>query len=198
MSQVKFKRKLFRLVGLLFPALYLLFGSWGRFVTIGVLILFIATMLTLEVYRFRYPGVNRWLFEHFKAFTKEKEQTRVSTTTYFLIASLLTVLLFPRGVAVAAILFLVAGDPVAEIVGVLYGRVRLLGKSVEGTLAGFAACLAMAALAKTLPLGLGWPALLAGAAAATLAELLPLPLDDNFTIPLAAGLALWLVSLWGS
>lgn len=193
---VKFKRKLFRLVGFLFPALYLGLGEYGRWATIGVLLLFIATMFTLEVYRFRYPGVNRWLFEHFKSFTKEKERARVSTTTLFLVASLLTVVLFPRGIAIAAILFLVVGDPVAEIVGLRYGRVPLLGKSLEGTLAGLCACLLMAALARALPLGLGWPALLAGAVAATVAELLPIPVDDNFTIPLAAGLAMALVSGW--
>jgi len=38
--------------------------------------------------------------------------------------------------------------------------------------------------------------LLAGAAVASFAELLPLPIDDNFTIPLAAGLAMALVLAW--
>ena len=197
MPAVKIKRKLFRLVGLLFPAtLYLIPGGYGLAATGGILILFIATMLTLEVYRFRYPGVNRWLFEHFHAFTKEKERTRVSTTTLFLIACLLTILLFPRSVAIAAVLFLVVGDPVAEVIGLRYGRIRLMGKTLEGTLAGFGACLAAGALARWLPLGLDWSVLLAGAAVASLAELLPLPIDDNFTIPLAAGLAMALVLAW--
>ncbi|HEU4401065.1 MAG TPA: SEC59/DGK1/VTE5 family protein [Candidatus Polarisedimenticolia bacterium] len=191
------KRKLFRMVGLLFPGLYLLGGlalraPYDRIPVLILLALFIGWMLYLERWRFRNPKVNRWLFEHFKGFTKEKEREKVSTTTFFLIAAALTILLFPRGVAIAALLFLTVGDPAAEIIGVNYGRVKILrGKTLEGTLAGAAACLLVGLpLLLFQGLGLDLRVLGAGAAAAALTELLPFPVDDNFTIPLGSGIVM--------
>jgi dolichol kinase len=191
------KRKLFRMIGLLFPILYLLSGlllpaPYDRIPVLVLLGLFIGWMIFLESWRFRNPRVNRWLFEHFKGYTKEKERARISTTTLFLIASALTILAFPRPVAIAAVLFLTVGDPVAEIVGVRYGRLPILrGKTLEGTLAGAAACLlAGAPLLLVDRLGLDLPTLVVGAAAAALTELLPFPVDDNFTVPLGSGLAM--------
>ena len=191
------KRKLFRMVGLLFPLVYLLSGlalpAWyDRIPVLLILALFIGWMLFLESWRFRNPKVNRWLFERFKGFTKEKERDRVSSTTLFLTAAAVTIILFPRGVAMPALLFLTFGDPVAEIVGVNYGKLKVLrGKTLEGTLAGAAACfLAGACLLPVKSLGLTIPVLLVGAAAAALTELMPFPVDDNFTIPLGAGIAM--------
>lgn len=191
------KRKLFRMVGFLFPLLYLLCGLllppwYDRIPVLALLALFIGWMLYLESWRFRNPKVNRWLFEHFKGFTKEKERDRVSTTTLFLMAAALTILLFPRGVALASLLFLTVGDPVAEIVGVSWGRLKILrGKTLEGTLAGAVACLVAGAPLLLID-GLGYDVrvLAIGAAAAALTELLPFPVDDNFTVPLGSGLAM--------
>ncbi len=191
------KRKLFRMVGLLFPSVYLLSGlllppRYDRIPVLVILALFVGWMIFLESWRFRNPKVNRWLFDHFKGFTKEKERERLSTTTLFLIAAFLTIAIFDRGVAIPALLFLTVGDPVAEIVGVNYGRLKILrGKTLEGTLAGAAACLlAGSPLLLIDSLGLDPPVLAVGAAAAALTELLPFPIDDNFTIPLGSALAM--------
>src|SRR5262245_17490418 len=138
MPELKLKRKLFRMVGLLFPALYALGNAvvpgLGWLAPACVLVLFLAVMIALEYARFHRPGVNRWLFEHFRAYTKEKERARTSSTTFFLLACLLTLLVFNTGIAIAAMLMLVFGDPVAEMVGTRWGRVPLLDKSLEGTL----------------------------------------------------------------
>jgi dolichol kinase len=191
------KRKLFRMVGLLFPILYLLSGlllraPYDRIPVLVLLALFISWMIFLEYWRFKNPKVNRWLFEHFKGYTKEKEVAKISSTTLFLIASALTILVFPPAVAIASVLFLTVGDPVAEIVGVSRGRLKILrGKTLEGTLAGAAACLlAGSPLLLVDRLALDLPTLAIGAAAAAITELLPFPIDDNFTVPLGSGLAM--------
>ncbi len=199
------KRKLFRMVGFLFPLVYLASGYalrpwYDRIPVLLILLLFIGTMVWLESWRFRNPKVNRWLFEHFKGFTKEKEREKISTTTLFLIASAITILVFPRGIAIAAVLFLTVGDPAAEIVGVNYGRMKILrGKTLEGTLAGAAACLVVGApLLLVRSLGIDGTTLIVGATAAAITELLPFPVDDNFTVPLGSGLAmLYLAPLLG-
>ena len=192
------KRKLFRMVGFLFPVVYLLSGllidpPYDRLPATAILVLFIGTMVWLESWRFRNPKVNRWLFEHFRGFTKEKEREKISTTSLFLAACLITILIFPRSVAVPAMLFLTVGDPLAEIIGVNYGRIRILGgKTLEGTAAGFVACLIVGSpLLLINGLGLSPVVLLIGAAAAAITELIPFPIDDNFTVALGSGVAMW-------
>jgi dolichol kinase len=191
------KRKLFRMVGLLFPLVYLASGRfltspWDRIPVLVILVLFIGTMVFLESWRFRNPRVNRWMFEHFKGFTKDKEREKISSTTLFLISAAITIILFPRGVAIAALLFLTVGDPIAEIIGIRYGRIRLVrGKTLEGTVAGAIACFIIGApLLLVRDLGIDLTLLSIGAAAAALTELLPAPVDDNFTIPIGSGLAM--------
>jgi dolichol kinase len=191
------KRKLFRMIGFLFPVLYLVSGlliapPYDRLPVLVLLTLFIGVMVWLESWRFRNPKVNRWLFEHFRGYTKEKERAKISTTTLFLTSALITIVIFPRGVAVAALLFLTVGDPIAEIVGVNYGRLKIVGgKTLEGTLAGFAACLLAASPLLLLErLDLSPVALLIGAAAAAVTELFTLRVDDNFTVPIGSGLAM--------
>ena len=191
------KRKLFRMIGFLFPLLYLASGllikpPYDRAPVLILLMLFIGVMVWLESWRFRNPKVNRWLFEHFRGYTKEKERAKISTTTLFLASALITIVVFPRGVAVAALLFLTVGDPIAEIIGVNYGRLKILGgKTLEGTLAGFAACLLAASpLLLVARLDLDPVTLLIGAGAAAVTELLTLHIDDNFTVPIGSGLAM--------
>ena len=197
MPELKIKRKLFRSVGLLFPALYAagdaVRDGAGWITACAVLALFLLIMFTVEYARFRSPGVNRWLFSHFAAFTKEKERQRTSSTTLFLLSCLLTILIFDKAVAIAAMLMLVFGDPVAEMIGVRWGRVPLLGKTLEGTLGGLAACLLASAPLAATSLGPAPLVLAAGAVAAALFELMPLPIDDNFSIPLGAGAVMTLV-----
>jgi dolichol kinase len=107
-----------------------------------------------------------------------------------LISALLATFLFSREVAAAAYIYLVVGDTIAAIVGKAVGRVRIFDKTLEGFLAGFLTSWgAAAALVPAIP-----PHTLAiGALAASIIEILPIPVDDNFRIPLLAGVVLeWL------
>ena len=191
MPEFKIKRKLFRMVGLLYPLIYCAADwvrpGWGWPAAVASLSLCLLIMVTLEYFRFTRAGVNRWLFNRFSSFAKEKERARLSSTTLFLASCLITILVFSKPIAIAAILMLVFGDPVAEMIGTRWGRTPLLGKSLEGTLAGLAACLLVGPLALLAGPGLTPIALAAGALAATLAELLPWPVDDNLVIAIAAG-----------
>jgi dolichol kinase len=101
----------------------------------------------------------------------------------------LSIFLFPPLPAALAVYALAAGDSVSSLTGKFLGRLRpafLFGKSVEGSLACFIAVFLCS-----------WPAsgslrmALITAAAATIAEALPLRNWDNIIIPLAAGSAAW-------
>jgi phosphoserine phosphatase/dolichol kinase len=102
----------------------------------------------------------------------------------------LTLLIFPTRIGYAAIAVLTLGDSSASILGKRFGKTKIpfnRGKSVEGSMIG----LVFAFLGSLLfvdPV-----TAIVGAAAGLLIEALPLPLDDNLLIPLAAGASMYLI-----
>ena len=125
---------------------------------------------------------------------KDRESARPIVTTFFILGSFLSFLFFSRDVAVAALFFSAIGDAVAATAGERFGRTRIGGKSLEGTVAFFASSLAAGAILVVVGLRLTWIAIVVGALAAALVELLPgSVVDDNLTIPLASGLVVSLL-----
>ncbi len=162
-----------------------IFLSSGTMVVVTAVLAGIA--LLVEGARLKLPGLNGLLVSRFGLLLKEAENKKVTGATYFVLSALAAFLLFDQSVAIAALLFLSFGDPVAALVGRRAPGIRFFGKSPVGTLA---MVLVGMGIAGVLP-GAGvadrhW-GLLAGAVAAGLAELLPVPLDDNITIPLVSG-----------
>lgn len=186
-------RKAFRLVGLLFPSLYL-FTSKGVTLAFTAIVLLLFSLL--EGMRFKRPAVNDFLFRNASMILREEERSRITTTTWFVLASLLVALLFKKNVAITAWLLAIFGDMAAEVVGLKYGRPRIWGKSLEGSLACLGTCLVVGLIPWSL-LQLPFSVVSAGALAATVAELLPLPPDDNFTMPLFAGAMMTLAQSFG-
>ena len=104
--------------------------------------------------------------------------------TWFLFGGTITVFLFAMPVAVPALLFLTVGDTFAAIGGKLYPAGKIGGKTLSGTGAGIATSFGAAYLVnQTLPLEV----IVLGAVAAMGVELLPVPLNDNLTIPVFSG-----------
>lgn len=101
--------------------------------------------------------------------------------------AVLALLLFPLPVATAGIFALAFGDGFASLAGRLFGRIRpafLLGKSVEGSLACFAATGLSVYLVSQNHL-----VALVAAFVATAVEALPLEDYDNIALPLVVGAA---------
>jgi dolichol kinase len=159
-----------------------------------LLLSLVLVAVALDVLRIQDDRARRFFRQFFGELIREHERFNLLGSTYLLLAALLAVEIFPRPVAAAALGFTVLGDAMAAMVGKAVGRVRLFNKTLEGGLAGLAACLAWAsflALAGHLP----WGAVLVGALVASLVEILPIPLDDNLAITLAAGYAMRLLTL---
>ncbi len=151
--------------------------------------------IAIDIVRVQEQRVRRVFRDIFGGLLREHEELGLLGSTYLLLAALLAVDLFPRPMAAAALGFTVLGDGLAAIVGKAWGRTRIFRKSVEGAAGGLAGCLAWAvflAAAGYLP----WGVVLVGALVASLAELLPIPLDDNLAMTLFAGYAMRL--LWSS
>ncbi len=183
------KRKSIHLASLALPiAFYLSPDAWTVTWKRGLLALVIVA-LAIEVVRLHDPRV-RDVFRHFFGeLLRGHEEASLLGSTYHAIACLLTIHLFPKPVAVLALGFLIVGDTVAAIVGKAFGRTFLFGKTAEGALAMFAVCVAMKFLLPEVSL----PAGVVGALVGTVFEILPIPLDDNFRIPLSAGFAMELM-----
>jgi dolichol kinase len=165
-------------------------AEWSVLLIVGVV--GAVAIDVLRVHDRRVGGLFRALLG---GMLREHEHGSLLGSTYLLIAALLAVELFPQSIAAAALGFTVLGDAFAAMVGRGWGRARFFGKSVEGAVAGLAACLVWAAfmgLAGHLP----WGVLLAGAVVASLIEFLPIPLDDNLGVTLFAGYAMKL--LWST
>lgn len=112
-----------------------------------------------------------------------------------LIASLVALVAFERDIAVLALSFLAVGDAMATIVGKQIGKMRFLGKTVEGDLACFISCVATGLVFYYAGLDIRLLVILVGSSAAAIVEALPLPINDNLTVPLLAGLTMTLMQL---
>lgn len=187
------KRGLFHIFGgLSVPVAALFLPRMVLLISLGV-VTFI--FLAFEFLRFRAPGINRWFFSFFKPLLREKEVSRLTGTSYMLIASLIAFLAFQRDIAVLALSFLAVGDPVATIVGKHLGKRRFLGKTVEGDLACFISCLAIGFIFYYAGSNIPLLAILAGSVAASVVEAIPLPINDNLTMPLFAGVVVTMMQL---
>lgn len=180
------ERRLFHLsVGSLIPVVALFLDEG---VTIGVLAFLLLLSLGVEYTRLRYRPLNDWLIARFSVLLKEKEHSGLTGSTYLVLSCLLAFLLFDKYIAILAIFFLTVGDPLAALVGERFGNIRVGPKSLEGTAAFFLAALILGGLLSTLPqLDIGTRAMVIGAAVAAATEIVPIPVDDNLTIPLVSG-----------
>lgn len=153
----------------------------------------LAGVLGLDLARFQVGWLNRQFLRWLAPLLKGEESRRFTGATYMVIAGLIVFLFFDVPVAVAALLFLSLGDPAAALVGRATPGPRIFGKSPGGTGAFLVVSLAVVGvLVVTGTVGYHW-GLLIGAAVAALVEIVPLPPDDNFTIPLLSGAAMHLL-----
>ena len=183
------KRKSFHQVALLIPLCYwFLPKRTALYILIPIALLFIIG----DILRFRVSWA-QGLFERiFGSIVRTHERKRAAGTTFFLLASVLTIVLFPKEYAILSLLFLVISDTAAALIGIRYGRIKILRqKTLEGTAAFLISALIVAFLFRPVPFEQG----VVGAIAATVFELFPFPCDDNFTVPLGSCGAMWLVFL---
>ncbi len=136
-----------------------------------------------------------WLFG---AVAHPHERYRVNSSTYFGTGLVILGAVFEPMLCAVALISLGIGDPVAGWVGRKLGRTKLVGqRSLEGSLAMlFAAGVATFVVLQIWHGSLAVGTMLAVSALtalfATVAELFSGPIDDNFSIPLAAASGGWL------
>jgi dolichol kinase len=181
------RRKSIHITGLSVPVGILVLG---RVYTGMMIALALAVALLLEVGRLkgkiRLPEV------------RDHEEEKVAGYIYYIVGSLLTVILFQPMIAVVAMLMLSLGDAVSGLIGSVLENSNVRGcnerwrvKPIPIVTGMFLTCIAIGYLSSGLT-GLPLQVYVAGAVGATVADSVALifchrNLDDNLTIPLFAG-----------
>ena len=180
------RRKSIHLLGLIVPIGYLFTEKPIALIIVGILT---AIALLIELLKVLSPAFMSLFIRIFSPMLRSHERKGgVTGATYYLIGSLLCVLIFAKTLAIVCIGFLILGDLFAAVIGKQWGRTKLVSqKSLEGSLACFVVC-ALIALMKFHPI-----VALTGAIVATLIELIPTGLDDNLTMPLISGMVMQLM-----
>jgi|TARA_B110000263_G_scaffold69391_1_gene60381 dolichol kinase len=183
-------RKIIHLFSLIIPFGYLFFIT-DKYIMVQILIFLTALFLFIDIARHKVFWVQS-IFEYiFNNMLRSHEiKGNLTGATWVVIGSLITIIIFPKPVAVISLIFMSLGDTAAGLVGQKYGKHKIGNKSWEGFLAGLIICFIVAINFPFLPLKIS----LFGALAAMIIELLPIPLDDNFKIPLASGAIMMMLS----
>lgn len=152
--------------------------------------------VVLDAVRLRIPWLSNWLYDFFRPLLKESERTHMTGHSFFVLGVIVLVYFFPKPIVLLSVLFLTFGDPAASYIGSRWGKHRLPGgKSIEGSLANFVTSFTATAIFLLLygnDTTYGFiPICLVGAAISMISEYLPLPIDDNFSIPVLSGVLLW-------
>lgn len=153
-----------------------------------------------EQIRINYPELTDHLAPITKFFLRAEERLKESAVIPYALALLLTIISFPKPIAMSAILTLAISDPLSALVGIRFGRNHWVKeKTVEGSTAFLVStffCIFF--VMKTMVIGVS-PWKLVGLSFLTSLtvsgfEMIPLRIDDNLTIPLFTAFTL---SLYG-
>jgi len=172
---------------LIFVCIYIL-GN----VLVASLILLVTVLYTAsEIARVREINIPILSLITWNAANKTELYEFATAPIHFALGIAISLLVFPAPTCYVAITVLTLGDGCAHIFGMKFGRTRLpfnKGKNLEGTICGFL----FAFFGATIFVDPTRAFIVA--AVGMLIESLPLPINDNITLPIAAGLMLNLIS----
>jgi dolichol kinase len=182
------RRKLIHLGSAAFPLTY---WATDQEFMLRVLVPLVIVALAAETLRRHRPGFHAFIDRWLGRVLRKAEARTLTGATCVTLGALLAIVLFSKPIAITVMLFLSISDALASLVGLRFGKVRFLGK----TLAGSSAFLVSAGAIALFMLPEAPLVALVGALVGTVVEALPLrikhyKLDDNLTIPLAAGVAM--------
>ncbi len=126
----------------------------------------------------------------------QNEKLSLNGASWVMISSVITVLIFPKIIAVTGFAILIISDTTAALYGRKFGKTPFFNKSVEGSVA-FAISAFIVVIIVSIVHNMPWTYYIfgfIGAIAATLVEAASsyLKIDDNLTIPICYGIVVWI------
>lgn len=197
-STLHLARKVWHICSGLFGLLIVEVFSLSQNQAAIVLLAVAAISLLTDLLRMRYPRMNTIVLKTLGPFMRQSEVHSLSGIPFFAFGTSMTLFFFHKDVAIMSVLFLIFADPIASLVGILYGKDEFLpNKSLQGSAAGFLTCLVIA-LSYCLYYHVLSPELFLFAIAAgvigSVSEMASVIVDDNLTIPLISGAGLTVIN----
>lgn len=200
-TDLHISRKLFHILGILI--ILVIYHNLSYKEAMSVAVAGTIAVSIFDILRLKTNFFSDITLKYFRRIMRENELNEWSATTYLFYGVTLVIFVFPREVATLAVGLLAFGDPISSIIGVQYGKDKILGnKSLQGTMAGFITCTIVAAMfyySKGLMLErLVLVSILSGFIGA-ISELIPVgKIDDNFSFPVIAACLLYILfSIFG-
>jgi len=183
------RRKIYRIgAGILFPVLY--YFTPNKIIVEMLILYLLGIMTTLEVMRYISPNLWRTIVEHSKGILKVRGGI-ITGTTALLISNAVVIAFFNKEVAIVSLIYMLFGDAAASIVGIKYGKVKMGDKTLEGSLAFFITAMILALIfTQWTGIRIHLIILIFGAIAATITEALPIEINDNLTVAIAAAIVM--------
>ena len=186
----EYKRKSIHLFNLAIPFSYLyIFPEKWVFVKLLSILMFL--FIIFDILRHKVAWVKSLFTLFINSMLRSHEQEgKLTGATWVMIGAVISIILFSKPVAIIALIFMSIGDTAAGLIGQRYGKHKIWNKSWEGFFGGLFVCIIIGMNYSLLPMTIS----LSGAVAAMVMEIMPIPLDDNFKIPLGAGAIMMMLS----
>ncbi len=186
----EYKRKLIHLFNLAIPFGYL-YVFPEKWVFVKLLSILMVLFIIFDILRHKVTWVKSLFSLFIDSMLRSHEQEgKLTGATWVMIGAVISIILFSKPVAIIALIFMSLGDSAAGLIGQRYGKHKIWNKSWEGFFGGLFVCIIIGMNYSLLPMTIS----LSGAVAAMVMEILPIPLDDNFKIPLGAGAIMMMLS----
>ena len=183
-------RKGIHLLNLVIPLsyFYVFTEKWEFLIILSLITL---CFIVIDISRHFVPLIKSIFSFFFNKMLREHElKGKLTGATWVMIASCVSITLFSKPVAILSLVYMSLGDTAAGLIGQKYGKHRIGNKTWEGFVAGLIVCIIIAINYDMLPKYIA----LSGALVAMIMEIMPIPLDDNFKIPLGSGGMMMLLS----
>jgi len=189
--KLKILRKVVHSVSGILALIFYFFPAQENIFIFGLSVLIIISLL-FDMIRLTFPHINDFVFEHMSFIFVSRDRKKINSAIFYFIGCLMTILLFPVQIAAIGILFLSFGDTAAAVGGMMLGKyIPFKIPRTQKTYIGLF-CFFIVACGIGFLLGLPIKVAVIAALAGAIVEVLPLGIDDNFTIPLTASFVIWL------
>lgn len=157
----------------------------------------------IDFIRIKMPDFNKSVLKVLAPVMRESEENSFSGFPFYALGIAASLFFYREDIAVLSVIFLVFSDPIASIVGISYGKDKILpNKSLQGTMAAFVTC-AVVTFLFVYNLNLDGFNIIAfticAAIIGSISELFSaFNIDDNLTIPIISGGGISLLNLYFS
>ena len=124
-SDLHLARKLFHAAGIGF--IIGLYSVLPRDIAIMAMSITCLIFVPIDFLRTKSNVVNKLFIRFFSKFLRRSEAQHLTGSSYLGVSVLILIAFFPRDITILALSMLALGDPTASLIGVMYGKDKLIG-----------------------------------------------------------------------